>query len=143
MSHSPMYIEPTNDNGRLVFERGITGPVTMLNLIRFREVADYSAHPDLAPDEPISGREAYDRYAAHTLPFLKGEGGDLQFLGAGGHYLIGPLDEQWDLVMLVRHVSLEAFMGMANNEGYLAGLGHRVAALEDSRLLPIVEFEQT
>ena len=137
-----MYIEPTNENGRLVFERGITGPVTMLNLLRFREVADYSDHPDLAPDEPISGREAYDRYARHTLPFLKGEGGDLQFLGAGGHCLIGPLDERWDLVMLVRHASLEAFMGMANNQEYLAGIGHRVAALEDSRLLPIVENEQ-
>lgn len=44
--------------------------------------------------------------------------------------------------MLVRHQSVEAFLGMAKNYDYMAGWGHRVAALEDSRLLPIVEDEQ-
>lgn len=29
----------------------------------------------------------------------------------------------------------------AADEGYLAGLGHRTAALEDSRLLPLVESQ--
>ena len=114
----------------------------MLNLLRFREEADYSAHPELAPDEPITGREAYRRYVDHTLPFLTGEGGELQFLGKGGFYLIGPLDERWDVVMLIRHASLEAFMAMADNDDYLAGIGHRAAALADSRLLPIVETER-
>jgi hypothetical protein len=36
MSIKPSYLEPTDENGRLVFERGLTGPVTMLNLLRFR-----------------------------------------------------------------------------------------------------------
>ena len=137
-----MYLEPTNENAVLLFQRGITGPVTMLNLLRFREEADYSAFPDLAPGAPISGREAYDRYVEHTEPFLAALGGELRFLGSGGHYLIGPLDERWDVAMLVRHQSVEAFLGMAQNQEYLAGLGHRVAALEDSRLLPIVEQDQ-
>lgn len=44
--------------------------------------------------------------------------------------------------MLVRHESLEAFMAMANNSAYLAGIGHRVAALKDSRLLPIVAMDR-
>ena len=52
-----MYIEPTDENGRQLFDRGITGPVSMLNLLRFREIADYSANPDLASSEPISGRQ--------------------------------------------------------------------------------------
>ena len=132
-----MYIEPSNENGRRFFGRGFTGPVTMLNLLRFREWADYSTFPELAPLEPISGREAYDRYVGHTLPFLAAVGGDVRFLGDGGSYLIGPEDERWDVVMLVRHVSVQAFMGMAESVDYLAGIGHRVAALEDSRLLPI------
>lgn len=55
----------------------------MLNLLHFRDKADYSGHPELAPDEPISGREAYRRYVRHTLPFLTAEGGDLQFLAMG------------------------------------------------------------
>jgi hypothetical protein len=42
--------------------------------------------------------------------------------------------------MLVRQHSIEAFMAFASNAEYLAGLGHRVAAVEDSRLLPLVEL---
>lgn len=137
-----MYLEPTQESGRLLMERGITGPVTMLNLLRFRAVADYSSFPDLAPAVPISGREAYELYAAHTRPFLAAVGGDLQFLGAGGFNLIGPPEERWDLVMLVRQASVESFFAMAQNAEYLAGLGHRSAALEDSRLLPIVEIDR-
>jgi len=44
--------------------------------------------------------------------------------------------------MLVRHANPKRFMAMATNEDYLAGIGHRVAALEDSRLLPIVEMNR-
>jgi hypothetical protein len=32
----------------------------MLNLLRFREIADYSANPELTPAEPISGAEAFE-----------------------------------------------------------------------------------
>jgi hypothetical protein len=73
------------------------------------------------------------------LPFLKESGGNIVFLGKGGRYLIGPQDEQWDLVMLIRQKSLSDFMTFASNQEYLAGLGHRTAALVDSRLLPIIE----
>ena len=135
-----MFLEPTNESGRILLERGITGPVTMLNLLRYRAMADYAAYPALAPPSPITGRAAYDLYAEHTLPFLTAAGGEVRFIGAGGPALIGPPEERWDLVMLVRHASVEAFMGRATNDGYLAGVGHRMAALEDSRLLPIVEL---
>jgi hypothetical protein len=124
-----------------LFTRNIEGEVVMLNLLRFREVADYSANPELAPPEQISGRAAYQKYIDHTLPFLKASGGDLIFLGAGGKYLIGPQDEQWDLAMLVRQNSLADFMAFASNQEYLAGMGHRTAAIEDSRLLPLVAYK--
>ena len=41
--------------------------------------------------------------------------------------------------MLVKQASVESFLAFAGNEPYLGGLGHRTAALEDSRLLPLVE----
>lgn len=59
------------------------------------------------------------------------------FLGSGGSFLIGPEHEKWDLVMLVRQSSAESFLAFAENKDYLAGLGHRTAAVEDSRLLPL------
>ncbi len=136
---SKPYLEPTQESGAELFSRNISGEIIMLNLLRFREVADYSATPALAPTESVSGREAYQNYIDHTLPFLRESGGELVLLGEGGKYLIGPQDEYWDVVMLVRQGSLDVFMAFASNEGYLAGIGHRMAALEDSRLLPLVE----
>ncbi len=138
-----MYLEPTQDSGRALVERSISGPVTMLNLLRFREVADYSSHPELVPTAPISGRAAYERYVAEAAPHVEAAGTEVTFLGDGGPYLIGPPGDIWDLVMLVRHRSVEEFFAMAQNEAYLAVLGHRAAALEDSRLLPIVERPRT
>ena len=134
-----MHLDPSDASARRFLERGIEGPVVMLNLLRLREVADYSESPELAPPSPISGRDAYDRYVGHTIPFLDATGGSLDFYGAGGHYFVGPSDERWDLVMLVRQASVDDFLAFASNPAYLAGIGHRTAALEDSRLLPIVE----
>ncbi|WP_248309065.1 DUF1330 domain-containing protein [Bosea caraganae] len=111
----------------------------MLNLLRLRDVADYAGNPQLAPAQPISGAEAYDRYIEHTLPYLAESGGALLFLGEGGPFLIGPEGERWDRAMLVRQRSVQAFMAFASHDTYLAGLGHRTAAIEDSRLLPLVQ----
>jgi uncharacterized protein (DUF1330 family) len=131
------YLEPTQESGAAFVRRGIAGPVVMLNLLRFRDIADYSAAPELAPDEPITGAAAYRRYEEHTAPFLEEAGGEVLFKGAGGHVLVGPPGERWDLVLLVQHQSSEAFLSFATNQDYLAGIGHRTAALEDSRLLPV------
>ena len=132
------YLSPTHEQGRALFSRGISGSVVMLNLLRFRPVADYSATPALAPKSPISGEEAYRLYFEHTLPYLRASGGEVVFYGRGGDFLIGPTDERWDAAMLVRQSDLASFMAFASNEGYLSGIGHRTAALEDSRLLPLV-----
>ena len=135
------YLEPTRDAGRAFIERRIAGPVVMLNLLRFRDVADYSASPELAPSAPIAGIDAYRRYIELATPFVEASGGELRFLGRGGAMLIGPPDERWDAVMLVRQRSVADFMAFATNEGYQRVLGHRTAALEDSRLLPMVEVD--
>lgn len=133
------YIEPTMEAGRALMLRGLVGPVSMLNLLRFRAVADYSVTPSLAPSEPISGAQAFRRYIDHTMPHLIASGGEIKFLGVGGPWFIGPDSERWDMAMLVRQHSLVAFMAFAANEAYLEGIGHRTAAIEDSRLLPLVE----
>jgi len=135
------YLDPTDAQAMALFSRDIKGPLVMLNLLRFREMADYSGYPALAPPEPISGREAYDHYIEHTLPYLTMAGGNLVYIGRGGGYLIGPQGSGWDLAMLVRQNSVEAFMDFAANEGYLAGIGHRVAATRDSRILPLEDVE--
>lgn len=133
------YLDPSQEQGRAFFTRNIAGSVVMLNLLRFRPTADYSAAPALMPGAPISGEKAYHLYMEHTLPFLKASGGELLFYGSGGGFLIGPANERWDAAMLVRQSSVGSFLAFASNKDYLAGLAHRVAALEDSRLLPLIE----
>jgi hypothetical protein len=111
-----------------------------MNLLRFRETADYSLTPQLAPEIPITGAAAYFRYIEHTLPYLRESGGELLFLGTAYSFLIGPPHERWDMAMLVRQSSAESFLAFASHEAFLAGTGHRTAALEDSRLLPLSEI---
>jgi hypothetical protein len=135
------YLEPTQESGRAFVMRQLPDSIVMLNLLRIREIADYSATPDLAPDTPISGATAFQRYIDHTLPYLRETGGDLLFLGSGGPFLIGPPTERWDIVMLVKQANVESFLAFASHKAYLAGLGHRTAAVEDSRLLPMQETD--
>src|SRR5579862_8309152 len=98
---NPAYLDETEEAGRAFFRRGIPGSVVMLNLLRFRAQADYSATPNLAPPAPIDGATAYKRYIEHTLPLLRKSGGDVIFFGRGGPFLIGPSTERWDAVLLV------------------------------------------
>lgn len=135
------YLEPSQKSGAALFSRKIKGEIIMLNLLRFREVADYSLNPELAPAEPLSGRAAYQKYIDHTLPILEATGGGIVFLGEGGEYFIGPEEERWDMAMLIRQRSLDDFMAFATHREYLAGIGHRTAAVEDTRLLPLVEVK--
>ena len=139
MTGLPTYLEPTQESGREFFSRDMQGSVVMLKLMRFRPVADDSAHPALAPAAPISGEAAYRLYMLHMLPFLEASGGEVLFHGKGGPFLIGPENERWDAAMLVRQSSVESFLAFASNHDYLSGVGHRTAALEDSRLLPLVQ----
>jgi hypothetical protein len=81
------YLDATEQSAIELFSRNITGEVVMLNLLRFREVADYSDFPELMPKHPISGREAFQNYIDHTLPFLRESGGDSNFLGEEYRFL--------------------------------------------------------
>ena len=139
MSAQPVFLDPTDESVGQLLRRGISAPITMLNLLRFRDWADYSDFPEAAPPDPITGRDAYDLYISHTLPFLTAAGGSVTFLGDGGPSLVGPPDERWDLVMAVRQASVQDFLAFATDDAYLAGVCHRTAALEDSRLIPLIE----
>ena len=68
---------PTQDAGRVSVQRRLAGLVVMLKLLKFREVAGYSAQPELALGDAHQGAEAFERYFRHTLPYLRGGGGEV------------------------------------------------------------------
>jgi len=131
------YIFPTQDDGIRLFKRQLQGEVIMLNLLRLREIADYSECPKLAPELPISGREALQLYIDQTLPFLKESGGDILLVAQAESFFIGPSDEQWDIVMLVKQTSIQSFLSFAENKACMNANFHRTAAILDARLLPM------
>ena len=135
------YLNPSQESGRAFIQRDISGQVVMLNLLRFREFADYSETPELAPLNQISGELAYQLYIEKTYPHLEKSGGEILFLGRGGNFLVGPSNEQWDCVMMIRQNSVKDFLAFASNQEYLKIIGHRTAALLDSRLLPLTKIK--
>lgn len=136
------YVNVSQEIGMQFLQNPPKGNVIMLNLLKFKEIADYSEAKHLKPDSEISGREAYQLYMQHTTPFLEEAGSELIFMGSANTFLIGPQEEDWDLMLLVKHASVQKFMGFANNPEYLAIAGHRTAALDDSRLLPLEALKE-
>jgi len=62
-------------------------PILMLNLLRYREAADYPADSEHAP---CSGREAYRRYSRTALAKVQGVGGRVELLAAAQVALMPP-----------------------------------------------------
>lgn len=131
------YIEVNPEAGKKFIQEYGNKELIMLNLLKFKDIADYSDFPHLQPKQEISGQKAYQIYMENTGPFLLEAGSELLFQGKCDSFLIGPEAEKWDLMLLVKHTSKAAFLKFSGNEAYLKIAGHRTAALKDSRLLPI------
>ncbi|MGY5352299.1 DUF1330 domain-containing protein [Wenyingzhuangia sp. IMCC45533] len=136
------YLSATPESGQNFYHNfHDKGKVVMLNLLKFRERAEYSNLEQTKPDEVNSGEEAYNYYLQKTLPELKKAGSKIIYYGKSNSFLIGPESEKWDAILVAEHKSVKDFMELAQSENYLKNAGHRTAGLEDSRLLPSTEFK--
>ena len=87
-----------------------SAPVVMLNLMRFHA---------RSRDGDGSGRDAYLRYSAVTVPMIKARGGTLLWTGEAKAIALGPLaGNDWDFVALVYYPSVAAFLDMMTSEAY-------------------------
>lgn len=133
------YIDPTREAFAAFAKRDHDGPVHMLNLLRFRQVA---AYPEgRAPREGMSGAQAYAEYARASAPFFTGVGGEMVWSGKPLAGVIGPPGEAWDAGFLAGYPSKDAFLRMVKDEGYQAIVHHRQAAVADSRLFAFAPGE--
>ncbi len=109
-------------------------PLEMLNLVRFRETAEYPAdHPNAA--RAMTGAEAYRSYGTETAAILKKVGGSILWRGTFRTTLIGPSDEAWDTMFIARYPTAHAFLAMVSNPDYQRAVVHRQAAVLTSRLI--------
>lgn len=103
-------------------------PIVMVNLLRFKPRAD-------APDENLSGEEAYRRYGDAMIPFVESRGGRLVWSGRMASQVIGRGGEEFHSIAIVEYPSRKAFVEIAMDP-FVAEIGaHRAAGLEMQWLL--------
>lgn len=130
------WIEPSPEQlQKFVAEASDETPIVMINLLKYRDHADY---PPGSGAEPCSGREAYQRYGARVTPMIADAGGKILWLGNVQRTVIGPEGETWDDALLVQYASRKAFLAMVSRPDYRKAAMHRTAALADSRLIATV-----
>ena len=115
-------------------------PIQMLNLIRFKPLADYPAgHPNHG--RGMTGAEAYRAYGQGLAPFLGRLGGRQVWAGRPEIVVTGPPDECWDLAFIIEYPGSAAFMAMVTDPDYKKVVEHRTAAVDDSRLIRLAPME--
>ena len=125
-----MSIEPTPEQFQRFASTEDSGPVVMLNLLRFKDRAD-----GIDAADGITGADAYARYGAAVQEHLARVGGRLLLALDAEESVIGPVDGEWDMVLLAEYPSRKAFLEMVGDPAYQNVHGHRAAALADSRLV--------
>ena len=108
-----------------------TGPIVMLNLLKFRDRAEYRD----GRATTLTGREAYMLYGEQMAPFVVGQGGKMHFTGDLGTLAIGAVDEMWDMVALMEYPSAKAFVEIATSSEVAGFSVHREAGLAGQLLI--------
>ena len=121
-----MAIVPNEDQFRELMESTDAGPVTMLNLLKFKPQAEGADG---------TGAEAYARYSADAIRMVEARGGRLAWAGRADQILIGDPAEDWDLIALVEYPSRKAFIDMITSAEYLETHAHREAGTERTILV--------
>lgn len=116
---------PSPEQGMAFFTSPEDGPFVMVNLLKFKDRAEY---PDGA-DAHLTGAEAYARYGEAVRKLVEGLGGKVRYGGHVTGLLLGEVEELWDMVALAEYPSLAAFRQMALSPEMQAIEHHRKAGL--------------
>jgi uncharacterized protein (DUF1330 family) len=114
-------IRPNRDQVKELMAAPDTGPVVMLNLLKFKERAS---------EGDGSGGDAYRKYGDSVTKMVEQRGGKVLWSGKAEQVLIGDAAEGWDAVALVEYPSRKAFIEMTSTKEYDSAHEHREAGLE-------------
>lgn len=106
-------------------------PVFMLNLLKFKERADYK------DGEDISGREAYGRYASAFAALVKESGieGGAVWGGNLNAWMIGQGEGEWDACAIFKYPSAAVMIETVSSDAYRKIHKHRRAGLAGQLLI--------
>ena len=123
-----MAIYPTPQQIESLMAGPADQPVVMVNLLRFNSRAE-------APDEGLSGEQAYRCYAERMQEFVESKGGRFLWVGRVDSQVIGTGGENFHIIGLVEYPSRETFLAIATDP-HVQEIGvHRAAGLESQWLI--------
>lgn len=128
------FIDPDRDNWQQFKDLPRDTPIHMLNLIKFRELAEYPEGHALH-GQGLTGREAYAVYKEGFQRVVAEDGAAMVWEAPLECVVTGPADE-WDEAFVMGYPTSAAFMAMVKNAEYVRDVvPHRAAAVADSRLI--------
>ena len=128
------HIDPTRDNWQAFKDLPRDRPIHMLNLIKFRELAEYpEGHPNHG--QGLTGEQAYAIYREGFQRVVRNDGAAMVWEAPMECVVTGPPGE-WDEAFVMGYPNSAAFMAMVRNAEYIRDVvPHRTAAVADSRLI--------
>ena len=108
-----------------MMEPGPEGPIYMINLLKFKEHAEYED----GRDTQLTGYEAYQIYGKGVAQLLPKYGGEVFFMGDVTFLSLGQVEELWDEVAIAKYPDRGSLVQMTSSEEWRALAGHRAAGL--------------
>ena len=131
---SQSYIDPSPASFQAFKNLPRNTPINMLNLLRYRDLAEYPDGHEHA-GKGWSGRRAYQEYGRTSGPIFRNLGGQIVWRGTFETMVTGPEGEQWDEAFIAHYPDANAFFAMIKDPDYQLAVMNRTAALVDSRLV--------
>lgn len=128
------YIDPSPANFQAFKDLPRDEPIHMLNLLEYREQAEYpEGHEHVG--KGWSGRRAYEEYGKTSGPIFRRVGGTIVWRGSFQTMVTGPDAKRWHDGFVAQYPNSGAFFAMIKDPKYQQAVVNRTAALADSRLM--------
>lgn len=114
--HVENKLSPSEAQIKGFFEPGAEGPIYMLNLLKFKEKAEYAD----GRETNETGAQAYAQYGAEVSKILVGLGGGGMFNAKVERLMLGEVEELWDSAAIAMYPSRQAMIEMMQSEAYQA-----------------------
>lgn len=128
-------VAPTEEQMEGFLEPGRDGPIYMLNLLKFKEKAEYADGRETV----LSGAEAYAIYGQEVIQHLQKVGGAPMFSAGVERLMLGEVEELWDTAAIAMYPSRKAMLEMIMSPEYQASALHREAGLAGQLNIELVE----
>jgi uncharacterized protein (DUF1330 family) len=119
-------ITPSEEQINGFLEDPNVGPISMVNLLKYKDKADYTDGRDVN----LSGKEAYMLYATEVINLITKYGGEFIFVGKVNRLMLGEVDEMWDEIAIAKYPSRKAMFEMTMDPEYQKIHIHRDAGLK-------------